>query len=109
MLLLVNIEAVPSCACDSIIEGLFKAMAEPAPGRGASIWDPRPNLFLRWHVEDWTARMQAIAQKIRDALDTFPTGRGTFRASQGLPAVRLDLPRAGSYACGSFNKTNFIH
>ncbi|MBI1207426.1 MAG: hypothetical protein GC191_09065 [Azospirillum sp.] len=70
--LLVDLGAVPHHHCDHALDGLYKAMAE---GDERSTWRPHESPWLTEHVEDCTARMQAILTAIQDALSRALTGQ----------------------------------
>jgi hypothetical protein len=68
MPVLVDLEAVPACLCDAHLEDLHKALAERGTASEESIWAPHENPFIRGHVESITHLLQAIAERIQDAM-----------------------------------------
>ena len=64
MALLIDIAAVPACACDDALERIFKAIAVQPPGAAAGdIWRPVENPWLTFHTEDVTSRLLALAAR----------------------------------------------
>ncbi len=68
MTMLIDIGWVPACHCDAALDTLYKAITEDPEGDDASIWAPVPNPWLMAHVEEVTARFQAILSELQDHL-----------------------------------------
>lgn len=75
MALLFDLSRVPEDTCNDCIEDLFKAIRQPAKG-DEGIWEPHPNEWLRFHVEDVTSRLTGPLASIRDAILAALAGRG---------------------------------
>lgn len=73
-ILLLDIGPVADCHCNDAIEGMFKALSESPDGDERSIWAPHDNPYLTVHVEDVTRRLQAILERIQDAIAQLLTG-----------------------------------
>ncbi|WP_431860176.1 hypothetical protein [Azospirillum sp.] len=72
--LLIDVGAVPDCTCTDHLDGLYKALAENPSADDKTIWAPHPNPYLTAHVEESTARLQAILERIQDTLARLLTG-----------------------------------
>ena len=84
--LLIDIGGVSPCQCDTVLEDLFKAIAEEPGGAGQGItWDRHANPWLADHVEDVTQRFQAILQTIQDLLARLLTGEPIGILAKALP------------------------
>jgi hypothetical protein len=72
--LLIDLERVPACHCDSALEGLFKAMAQDPAGRPETIWAPVENPWIRATVEEVTAQLQHALEQVQNAIARLLTG-----------------------------------
>lgn len=74
--LLINLAPAPAPACDHCLEELYKAMSQDPKGTGdAGIWRPHENPYLRWLVEDWSARLSRAIQAMQDDFARMLTGQ----------------------------------
>lgn len=98
MPLLLDLEAVPACHCDTILDDLFKAVAADPAGEDRSIWAPHENPWLTALVEDVTGRLQAILTQIQDAFSRLLTGEPIGRLAKAAwgrwSEADLDAARA---------------
>ena len=88
--LLVDVGDVPACHCDSGLDHMFKAWAENPDGDERSIWTPHDNPYLTPLVEDVTARLSGILERLQDALARFALGEPLAELAKALPWMRWD-------------------
>jgi hypothetical protein len=89
--LFLDIGAVPICHCDDHLEALHKALAEDPAGDAKTIWDRHENPFIAQHVEDVTARFQAILSQIQSAFARFLIGEPMEQlAKADAPWMRMN-------------------
>lgn len=85
MPILLDVEGMPDCCLDETLDTMAKAVAE---GPAATIWDPLPNRFARWMVEDFTHRYQSILQQMQAALGRFLGGHADELRKADVPWLR---------------------
>jgi hypothetical protein len=93
MPVLVDLEPMPECMCTEHLELMAKAMAEGGAAPEDSIWALHENEFLTAHVEDVTRQLQAIAERIQDAMARALLGEpiGELAKAEGpAPWLRWD-------------------
>lgn len=93
--LLIDFGGVPACHCDAALDGLYKAMAEDPDGDPRSVWTPHDNPFLSGHVEAVTGRLQAVLERIQDALARLLLGEpiGALSKAAAVPWMRWQPER----------------
>lgn len=73
--LLLDIGPVPEAHCNFCFDEIYKAIAQDPIGDDRTIWRPHENPYLRWIIEDWSARISALVAQLQDDFAKLLTGQ----------------------------------